>query len=359
MNLSCLGLFLKKHCSRLILIGFLWGCADNHRLLEPENNSKGNPSAEETSGTGGSTGNQVPPPNGSPQLLSEQNISVCTQSELSNIRNDLSAHYVQVCDIYLMGDWNSLSPNEASKPGFSGVFNGNGKTILNLTLPNGGGLFGKVEDSGKVMNVTLNNVNISSLTSSTGSLVSLNYGTLENCHVNGGTLNVLANYYAGALVGNNFGLIKGSSATLPIIMKPVAQSVGGITGQNKGVIDSTSFTGSITSEVDPLLPLAGVTNVGGLVGAQYSPGSITNSFVSAMIDAKTNSSWVGGVGGSVGAGSRITNSSFNGNVSGTVGVGGCVGFYLGASATIPNDIQCSFKGLVNDSNTGNIIGHHN
>ena len=60
-------------------------------------------------------------------------IGIYTASDLNNVRNNPAADYIMMNDIDLAG-WGNWAPiGEAAAP-FSGVFNGNGYVIKNMTI---------------------------------------------------------------------------------------------------------------------------------------------------------------------------------------------------------------------------------
>ncbi len=93
---------------------------------------------------------------------------------------------------------------------FAGTFDGDGHTISNLKInsdKSGVGLFGIID--GTIMNVTLNNVDVTGW-DHVGGLVSLNVGSVENCTVTNAT--VSGAEYVGGLVGENYkGTVKDNS----------------------------------------------------------------------------------------------------------------------------------------------------
>ncbi len=111
--------------------------------------------------------------------------------------------------------------------GFSGTFNGNRKSISNLTInrPSSSrvGLFGKLNSGGKILNLNLVNVDVTGLD------------------------------YVGALVGQSLGNIEKSSVTGTVTGRDL---VGGLVGESRGNIEEVSVTGTV----------AGRHQVGGLVG---------------------------------------------------------------------------------------------
>ena len=168
---------------------------------------------------------------------------------------------------------------------FTGIFEGNGHTISNLTInrPNtdGVGLFGDVERGSEINNIGLLNVDIKGST------------------------------FVGGLVGqNNSGSIKNSYAIGSIDGR---NDVGGLVGQNNsGSIKNSYVIGSIH----------GVVYVGGLVG-QNDDGSITNSYTIGYVDGQLD------IGGLVGWNrGSITNSYAIDSVIGRTQTGGLVGLNL-------------------------------
>ena len=165
---------------------------------------------------------------------------------------------------------------------FSGIFEGNGYTISNLTIskPNAIklGLFGSTVFGSKINNIGLLDIDIQG-DSRVGSLVGYNVGDITN------------SYATGAVTGTD--------------------GVGGLVGYNGGNITNSYATGSV----------AGTYDVGGLVGLNY--GDITNSYATGSVTGTSNS--VGGLVGYNGAGGSVTNSYATGSVAGTYDVGGLVG----------------------------------
>ena len=150
-------------------------------------------------------------------------------------------------DINLNGyHWTPIG-NVTSYPGisFHGTFDGQGYTISNLTASDNAkgyaaaGLFGSL--MGTVKNVTLKNVNIHS-THYAGAVVaysSKNGATVENCHVDGGTITSVPEYTGSAYDnGDNAGGIIGYYVTDDKVTNCTAKNLtitayrelGGITG---------------------------------------------------------------------------------------------------------------------------------
>ena len=133
-------------------------------------------------------------------------------------------------DLTLTGEWTPIGTE--SQP-YTGTFDGNNYTITGLTVNqtrNYVGLIGCIGSDGTVKNVKLENVNITGDGFYVGGVAGTNYGTIENCSVDG----TLTNYvqYLGGVVGDNLGSIIGCSSSGTIT--GTGPNVGGIGGQSVG-----------------------------------------------------------------------------------------------------------------------------
>ena len=186
-------------------------------------------------------------------------------------------------DLTLTGEWTPIGTE--SQP-YTGTFNGKDKTITGLTVNQEGtnyvGLIGYLGSGGKVQNVVLEGVQITSDNSSgyAGGVAGNSFGgTIENCSVSG---SVSGSFSVGGVVGSQWG--------------------GSITGCNssatvKGVI----FAGGI----------AGETNSGASLTGCYATGDVT------VENDGTNNSHAGGVVGYNGGGTLTAACYATGNVIGT------------------------------------------
>ena len=190
-------------------------------------------------------------------------------------------------DITLTGEWTPIGTE--SQP-YTGNFDGGGHTITGLKIDKSGtdyvGLIGCLGSGGKVQNVTLTNISVSGA-NCVGGIAGQNYGTVENCSVNG------------TVTGKGF------------------TDTGGIAGSNYGTISGCSAEGTVTGSV----------NVGGIAGGSYLGATIVGCYSSAAVEG---SSTVGGVVGSLGNNSSLMASYSTGNVTATrtdggAYVGGVVG----------------------------------
>ena len=119
-----------------------------------------------------------------------------------------------------------------SRP-YTGNFDGGNHTITGLTVNqtrNYVGLIGCIGSDGTVKNVKLENVNITGDGYFVGGVAGTNYGTIENCSVDGTLTN--NRHYLGGVVGNNYGSIIGCSSSGTIT--GTSPNVGGIGGQSVG-----------------------------------------------------------------------------------------------------------------------------
>lgn len=194
---------------------------------------------------------------------------IYTIEDLYGINDDLNGNYILMNDIDLSetkpgGDWdagNGWTPigtsNKYSWDWFSGVFDGNGYRIDNLTIygtdtPGNLGLFAAV--SGTVKNLALNDVYISvGSCGKIGSIAGNNMGNIENSYVTG---NIECDY---------------------------AENVGGIVGYIAG--DYHCNVKDCYSDIDIRLSedFRGRCYCGGIVGLNYN-GNMANCYAVGIID---------------------------------------------------------------------------
>ena len=219
-----------------------------------------------------------------------------------------------------------------SRLGYSAIFEGNGHTIdyLFINRPDGryAGLFGQVDAPGRVRNLTLRNVNVTSLNCYVGGLIGSNArGIVSDVAVSG---RVAGLYYVGGLVGSNASTIERSSFSGSVTGK---WFVGGLVGNNESKITHSSSDATVKGE----------HMVGGLVGVNYS--KITHSSSDATVSGKS------GVGGLVGwsVDGSIVSSYATGDVTATLPVAAAAGGLVGKAS----------GGLISESYaTGTVSGRH-
>jgi Concanavalin A-like lectin/glucanases superfamily/The GLUG motif len=157
-----------------------------------------------------------------------------------------------------------------------------------------------------------------------------------------GSGHVIGNLFIHRATANHIGLFGYSSGTVDSVGTPrcaiVGQNtVGGVVGENKGIISNCYSTGTIS----------GAYMVGGLVGANDSLGLITYCYAAGNVSGATDA---GGLVGWIYSG--IDHSYATGAVSGTSNTGGLVGEGF-AEAT-----YCYATGAVTGTtNVGGLIGY--
>ena len=213
-----------------------------------------------------------------------------------------------------------------SRP-YTGNFDGGGHTITGLKIDKSGtdyvGLIGCLGSGGKVQNVTLTNISVSGA-NCVGGIAGQNYGTVENCSVNG-TVTGKGFTDTGGIAGSNYGTISGCSAE------------GTVTGSvNVGGIAGGSYLGVTIEGCHSTAAVSGISSVGGVLGnlgnnsflmACYSTGDVTVT--------STDGSFVGGVVGTNSQGTVTGCYHATGEITSSVGdrIGGIVGEnYIGTVA---------------------------
>ncbi|HEY6643209.1 YDG domain-containing protein [Povalibacter sp.] len=199
---------------------------------------------------------------------------------------------------------------------FTGVFDGLGHTIANLTI----------------YRPSSTNVGLFGLTD-IGSLIR-NVGLIGN--------SVTGSMDVGALVGNNSASISNAYASGSVAS--TYDNLGGLVGSNFGSINNSYASGSVTGVRGEY---TGVQSAGGLVG--YSTGAINNSHASASVQGYNF------VGGLVGFNDATLSSSYaTGNVSGANTVGGLVGLNNG-----PISYSYATGDASGTSSIGGLLGYNN
>jgi hypothetical protein len=188
---------------------------------------------------------------------------VANAQHLDNIRHYPSSSFLQIADIDLgEAPWNEGEgwlPIGNNLSSFSGTYDGGGYTIQNLTInrPEEGyiGLFGRITYA-TLVNIRLENVNITAL-SRVGALCGYTFfSTISNCSAEGKVI-ALGNW-AGGLVGVNYTYSEISTSYAAVHVEAIGYSVGGLSGTNEN--ESYVFNSYATGDV------SGLRNVGGLVG---------------------------------------------------------------------------------------------
>lgn len=184
---------------------------------------------------------------------------ITTAEELQNVSKASDAYFRLEIDIDMSGaEWAPVGNNTDAEPGFSGNFDGNGRTISNLSIT-------KIKSAVWTEYGYKNTYNYAGMFAvNNGTIANL---TLENCTVSvtDNDLEQRGDVYAGALVGQNFGYIYGVTVKNSNVEATgwLISSAGALVGSNVGDIDSCNVE---TCEV--IATSDGWTaNAGGVVGA--------------------------------------------------------------------------------------------
>ena len=211
-------------------------------------------------------------------------------SNKSKDNQNITEHFKLGADITLTEPWTPITTVDEHGDGsqFMGTFDGDGHTIFGLEFNLSdyiAGLFGMIGSSGVVKNVKLKDCDMSVSGQVCGGIAGVNYGTIENCHIIGGT--ITSAFDAGGLAGHClYGAprIVACSNSADITG---SDSVGGIVGVVwDGSLIGCCNTGTVTGNNN--------MTVGGIVGTVYS--QLTACYFSAGNDNGfgtqiTNNDW--------------------------------------------------------------------
>ena len=251
--------------------------------------------------------------------------------------NDWDKHFKLMADIDL-SDYNYnkalIAPDDNfnkwsyQEIPFTGLFNGNGYTISHLTFKGVDclGLFGRMKSPGKVMNLGVTDVNITTSSGSyVGGLVGNGSGNVINCYSTG---SISGKKHVGGLVGNNpHGRLLNCHSTVEVNGN---ECVGGLVGKNDaGVVTACHSAGAVNGD----------QFVGGLVG--NNDGQISNCYSISAVKGKSN---IGGLVG-VNRGNIIMTYS-SGVVKGEEDIGGLVGKNYGIDNVTLNYWDIETSGLL-------------
>ncbi len=202
-------------------------------------------------------------------------------------------------DMSSVSNWTPIG-NLVSYPGttFSGTFDGNGKTISNLTVSDTtsnyatAGLFGST--NGTIKNLTLKNVNVTS-THYAGGIVAYssdqnNNAIIDNCHVDGGTITstseVVGNAYDnGDKVGGIVGYCVTGDTIANCSVKNVTitayRDLGGIVGCASGTVSNCTVGENVKLIVDAEhnyknYTTLGQHNVNSIIGRNIEGATVSN-----------------------------------------------------------------------------------
>ncbi len=195
---------------------------------------------------------------------------------------DWSAYFLMTANIDMTGI-TTFTPIGNGNIQFTGIFDGGGHTVQNLTInlpwQDNVGLFGSVGSaSAKIKNVGVEGCIVTGK-EYVGGLVGRNYGAVTYCWASG---TVMGTSVVGGLVGSTYddSIITASYATCSVTG---TSDVGGVAGSNAGEIEACYSIGTVT----------GTSGVGGFIGYDVDS-SVLSSFWDMETSGLTTSA--GGIG---------------------------------------------------------------
>ena len=242
-------------------------------------------------------------------------------SQLQDMSLDVRGNYTLINDIDASptNDWNNGTGFEPignitgynydyNPNAFNGTFNGNGFIIRNLFInrssAGGIGLFGYIRNNGFIRNVGLIDVKVSG-DFYVGGLAGQNFGVVVNCYATG---NVSCDNIVGGLIGENIGGTISNCYTTGNVSGHY--NTGGFVGLNRGTVMDCFTIGNVIGD----------ENSGGFIGTNQ--GTVKNCYVIGNFTGRYR------VGGLIGINEgEIENCYVTGNVRGTGEyIGGLVGW---------------------------------
>src|SRR5262245_1933414 len=283
-----------------------------------------NPSGSQTTKYQNPTNYFCPPCPGGGGVFVHQS-SQLTAYMLVNTTSDLHAVRTNQSGTYALRTKLTFEPNQTFTPipDFTGLFDGQGQTIANLTIASTAqnvGLFGSIGSTGIVRNLNLTDVTVNAPNSQfVGTLAGTSAGTISNVSATGVALSVGSNGIGGGLVGFNSGTITNALATGNVTGSGANSTAGGLVGQNLGTIAGASVPALTQPCVVGQTCTSVAVNVGsnglagGLVGS--NSGTITNAFATGDVIGAAGTTGFTTLGGlaAVNLGS-ISNSFASGDV---------------------------------------------
>ncbi|WP_420637790.1 GLUG motif-containing protein [Candidatus Poriferisocius sp.] len=218
------------------------------------------------------------------------------------------------------------------------------------------GLFAQVGSGGALKNIRLDGVSITAGSSGqnasayAGALAGQNQGSLSSCSAEG-SITIGPNDTAGGVVGENKGNsagIVGCFAAVDLINSGShgQRYMGGLVGENTGVIDTSYATGNISR---PDVTLLANIVAGGLVGESRGAGSVIDTYATGPVSVKS-----GSAGGLLGHGTS-TDSFAIGSLS---VIPGSTQFWGGLSGFATGTVVDSYWDSETTGDTTGIFGTH-
>lgn len=224
---------------------------------------------------------------------------------------------------------------------FTGIFDGNGKTIRGLKIQKSGfrwnGIIGSMRGPGEIRNLTVESPVCYGGTYLSALVAKCEQdGKIINCHVNNANLDCTQGGVSGIICGSvQGGYIEGCTATGTVIGKGVT-IVGGLAGEiaNKSTVVCSGFEGTVTGDNE---------QYGGFTG--YLSGNMIGCYAVASVTGSYNT---GGLVGLVyGSNNNLSASYFKGSVTcSNIYAGLIAGKASNTSFDIANAYYCQDDGKV-------------
>lgn len=213
-----------------------------------------------------------------------------------NNGKDFNGEYFRLTDDLDLSAVSSWKPIGNSANPFDGFFDGNGKTISNITISVAGhnvGLFGSVGDNSVIENLKVYKAVVFGW-QSVGAVVGRSFGTVENCQVSDSIIESDGRGQGvGGVVGGswNDGVVSNLTATRVYVLGTQSTAyAGGVVGKIEGTASNLQTVGEST--------ITGMDYAGSVIGyvsagATYSGLSIDESDGPVTVTADSSEGYVG------------------------------------------------------------------
>ena len=208
--------------------------------------------------------------------------------------NHLNSSVILEADIDMDGKtWTPIGSSMTAGEGYSGNFDGNGKTITNLTVSGTGnvGFFGGLAQGAKVHDVIFSNAKITGDGSSSGVVAGVSLGIIDNCNVNN---SIVSGNNAGAITGNNS--VQVNNCNVQNVTINGNYLAGGISAYNYGKIEYCTVSGDNTQ----IKATGSSSRAGGIVASNSEENNVSTSgrlLKCAVEKANISGVWAGGIAG--------------------------------------------------------------
>lgn len=213
----------------------------------------------------------------------------------------LTTDIVLDTDIDISGkEWTPVGSSMNTGEGYSGNFDGNGKTITGLTVNGTGnlGFFGGLAKGAKVHDVVFTDAKIGGdASSSAGVVAGASLGIIDSCSVSNSTVSGSNN--AGGITGNNS--VQVNNCNVQNVTINGSYLAGGISAYNYGKIEYCTVSGNTTQ----ITATGSSSRAGGIVASNSEEGGVKTSgriLQCAVETAKVSGFWAGGIAGENGFG---------------------------------------------------------